>query len=145
MKLPQILLESLQGQLQAEGRKLCKEIAKLLDIPEKELVTNVLLKQPKMEIACTDETERTSCPVFVKRRTILERCRYPCILGTNRCTTHQSIQTIEEPETGIGLYRLAYSSDEYSSLWIDQDTQLVYSDTNSIVGRYVNGILTLFD
>lgn len=143
MNIPEAVLESLQSQLQVEGRKLCKEIAKILAVPEKELITNVLLKLPKLQVITSEESQ-LSCPVPVKRDTILERCRHTCVLGTKRCISHQNIKDIDSNFENLpakSLHRIEYSE----PLWTDIETNLVYNSSFEIVGSYDNGNLQLLE
>jgi hypothetical protein len=146
MNVPQSLLESLQGQLQVEGRKICKEIASILGVPEKELITNVLLKMPKILVHSGDES--TSCPIPVQRSVILERCRNPCVIGSSRCAHHQHIEKYDEPSEVLmksrSLYRLERLNSEQPAYWLDKDSDFIYNSSFAIIGKYKDGVIHRF-
>ena len=140
IKIPESLFTSFQAQLQAEGRKLCVDLAKTLGIPEKELISNILLKDKKIELTYDMNDGRTFCPVFIPRGSILDRCFHPVTLGTERCAKHQSITTINEPSNLISLTPLKTDEPYY----MNPDTKEVYNDKGELVGIYRDEDILLF-
>jgi hypothetical protein len=96
----------------------------------------------------------------------LERCRHPCVLGTDRCIQHQHIESFEDPQDlqkekqpneeltnemnqpkeskqsqetkPIRLIRLEANSTD-PAYWCDRETGFVYISSGKIIGKYIDG------
>jgi hypothetical protein len=166
MNIPQNLWESFQAQLVQEGRNLCKDTASILGVPEKELLRTVFAKIPKLKIIPDTREGFVSCLIPIKRDTILERCRHPCVLGTDRCIQHQHIESFEDPQEWqekhnkeqdgksnqesnqeikpLRLIRLEANSID-PSYWCNRETGFVYISSGKIIGKYVDGIIIKYE
>ena len=133
MQIPSSLFESLQASLQQEAKRICRDAAKLLRVPEKELEQKVLKTMPKITLV-KDQTP-SNCLVLLQN-TLPYRCRLPCLLGTGRCHKHQEMTV---PEGGT-LTRISDSE----RLWCDEETNIVYNEHAQEVGTCKNSRLTLF-
>ena len=142
MNIPKSLFESLQASLNQEAKRLCRDAAKILNIPEKELQDKILKKMPKVTIY-EDNNIPYSCPVF-NENNIVERCRKPCLLGTGRCLVHQT-SSIPEPTTHKILTRIQPISEISDPLWCDETDGSVYDRSSNIVGTYTNNCITLYN
>jgi hypothetical protein len=147
--VPKPLLDSLQSAFVAEGRRLCRDAAKVLHKPEKELL-DILKNLPKVSLIVhrdTDDTP-TQCPVFLdKQSPVLQRCRRGCILGTGRCIRHQD--TVDPPNSKSDtqmLTRIKKSAELDTPLWCCEETRQVYNAEANIVGELnEQGELLLFE
>jgi len=142
MNIPKSLFESLQASLNQEAKRLCREAARKLKVPEKEVQEKILKKMPKMTIH-EDKEQSFSCPVFVENK-LLERCRLPCVLGTGRCLNHQA-STIPDPTTHKILTRIQPTEDSPDPLWCDETDGTIYNKESSVVGLYKNSVLILYN
>jgi len=145
IKLPKSLLTTIQTAFKLEAKRLCRDIATILQKPEKELIEKVLQSQIALEIL-EDNDETHSCPILIQHSVVLERCRRPCLLGTGLCIQHQSITTIPEvPSSLKTLTRIECSSEHTLSLWCDESTGYVYGTDGTQVGWYKNERLILVE
>ena len=142
MNIPKSLFDSLTASLNQEARRLCKESAKLLKIPEKELLEKIIKKMPKITV-CEDNNMPYSCPVYNEKKHV-ERCRKSCILGTGRCADHQSV-SVPEPTTQKLLTRIQQTEEITEALLCDETDGTVYNSSGEVVGFYLNNILTLYN
>ena len=127
--LPQALLASLTACFEAEGKRLAKDVAKVLKVPEKE-VLQIVKQLPKVQFKVYDDSETTTtCPVLIEEPGLVRRCRRPCILGTSRCTYHQSTEVCTVPDTVKTLTRI-----KGHPYWYDEDTKSVYNQSGECVG-----------
>ena len=138
MQVPSSLFESLQASLQQEARRICRDAAKILRVPEKELEQKVLKSMSKITIV-KDQTP-SSCHILMNSEKLLNRCRLPCILGTGRCHKHQEITTVPE---GGSLTRIQAQVD-LDPMWCDEETNIVYNKNAEEIGSYKNSRLTVF-
>ena len=145
VKLPKSLLTTIQTAFKLEAKRLCRDIATILQKPEKELIEKVLQSQCTLQIL-EDNDETHSCPILIRHSVVLERCRRPCLLGTGLCIHHQSTTTIPEvPSSLKTLTRIECSSDHTAPLWCDETTGYVYGTDGAQVGWYKNERLTLVE
>jgi hypothetical protein len=138
LAIPKNLICCLDGIFQREAKKLGADIAKVLRIPEKDIL-EVIKKIEKVsyKIYDCDENEN-SCPVFINATVVAERCRRPCVLGTNRCLHHQSEASIcKQPENLKELTRCVSSdcSTEQKILLLDEESNTVYNNLGENIGE----------
>lgn len=135
IKLPKQLVESLQQAFLSEARRVCCDAAKLLH-QDKQEVLAILKKMPPIQFQIIDDSDHhTTCPVLLQTGAIVERCRRPCILGTNVCINHQDESeppSIESCTTK--LTRVKHSEPDFGPLWCDEETRNVYSREGQCVG-----------
>lgn len=135
--IPSILLETLQSAFQREAKKICSEVAVTLGIPKQQVLKKVLNITSFINlIEC--ETPHV-CMFLEKKDAIHVRCRRPCILGTGRCTFHQTSEVQMEAKQ---ILRRLINGD--SVFWLEETTGQVYNSHGVEVGTYNNGILRIY-
>lgn len=129
LALPQILLSSLLAAFDTEAKRVAKDAAKILRVPEKD-VLQLVKKLPKMQFKVYDDSEHSqSCPVLLQESGLIRRCRHPCLLGTSRCMHHQAATVPAVPESVKLLTRL-----KGHMYWCDEETRDVYDEKGVCVG-----------
>lgn len=135
---PATLLQTLQSAFHGEAKRLCRDAAKILRVPEKELTAKVLGKYTANSIfkIVDDNDAPITCPILVKQGSIFERCRCPCILGTGRCLNHQ----ISNPPPDVSnhlvrLTRLESHPDLQEPLWCREETNEIYDRSGAVIGE----------
>jgi hypothetical protein len=144
INVTQSLYETLQAAFLLEGKRLCKDIATILGQDEKELQKKLL--KAKIPITLFNDSERClSCLVVVQKDHILARCRKPCILGTNRCISHQAVETIEDPSADLKQYTRVESNSELDEpLWCHEETGALINSKGKQVGTYEDEVISLW-
>ena len=140
MQVPSSLFESFQASLQQEAKRICRDAAKILRVPEKDLEQKIL--KSMLKITLVKDNSSTSCCVLILKQSedrLAHRCRLPCILGTGQCYKHQGV-TIAEGGT---LTRIQ-AQPETEQLWCNEETGLVYTENSDEIGFYKNSRLTLY-
>jgi hypothetical protein len=136
--IPKPLLDSLQSAFLAEGRRVCRDAAKILRKPEKE-VLDILKTLPKATLIIHRDTDDipTLCPVFLDTPSpLLQRCRRSCILGTGRCYRHQdTYDPPSPPGDTIVLTRIKKIAEMDTPLWCCEETRQVYNQNGEVVGE----------
>lgn len=149
LAIPELLMRTLKQAFDQEQKNLCRQAAKILRVPEDQVKTIVSKAMTPLQFEIYDEEEkRQTCPVFVQRSVVLERCRGPCLMGTARCLQHQSVQEPPElPDTIESLTRVERPDATDTPMWCNESTHDIYNAEGKIVGKYDdnnNGQLTLF-
>jgi hypothetical protein len=134
------LFTTFQAACKIEAKRICKQAAKVLQRPEKEVLDKVFASQLVVQII-DDDDRPLVCPVLIRHTTLLERCRRPCILGTGKCIHHQTTFSNDSyPSNVQTLTRIDYEE----PLWCNEVTGDVYNSSGSVVGFYKDEYLTLF-
>ena len=129
LALPQTLIASLLAAFDAEAKRIAKDAAKILHVPEKE-VLQLVKKLPKVQFKIYDDSEHSSsCPTLLEEPGLIRRCRHPCLLGTNRCMHHQDVDIPAIPDSVKLLTRL-----KGNPYWCDEETRLVYDEKGECIG-----------
>lgn len=140
------LLQTLKRSFESERKKLCRDAAKILRVPEEQV--NQIVQQAMTQIKLTvfeEDENRQTCPVFIQRAVVLERCRGSCLMGTGRCLNHQAVKEPPElPDTIENLTRVERPDPNDPPMWCNESTHVVYNSEGKVVGNYEDGALTLF-
>ena len=144
---PASLLQTLQSAFHGEAKRLCRDAAKILRVPEKELTVKVLGKYTSNSIfkIVDDNDTPTTCPILIKQGSIFERCRCPCILGTGRCLSHQTAN--QPPDVSnhlVRLTRLEQHPDLEEPLWCREETNELYDRSGAVIGEREDDCIVLY-
>jgi hypothetical protein len=146
-KVDRALWESLESVFQMRGRAYVRELARRLEVDEKELTRRVFGPTGRCVLAMTDAgLESTSCTAFIRTGTVVHHCRRPVQTGSPFCPCHQTVRpnVVESASGVIELRKLADAADR-ESLWVDSDGTVINCD-GAIRGTYDSerGRLRLF-
>jgi hypothetical protein len=146
LSIPDTLFRTLKSAFESEQKRLCRDAAKLLRVPEDQVKSMVAKAMTPITFTVYDEDEkRQTCAVFVQKAVVLERCRGPCLMGTGRCLHHQSVKDLPElPDTIESLTRVERADPNDPPMWCNESTHVVYNSEGKVVGNYEDGALTLF-
>ncbi len=143
VQLPTSLLETIQSAFQGEAKRICRDAAKLLRVPEKEVYEKVFPAGSKVKVQLVGDSSPMSCPAFLHEGKLLRRCRGPCLLGTERCVQHQTTVIPSVPDRVQSLTRIEPGEDR-PPLWCNEETGDVYTRTGDLAGHMKDGRLSLF-
>jgi hypothetical protein len=144
--LPQSLISSLQATFDNEARRIAKDAAKILKVPEKEVLQIIKTSNKvQFKIINDDETPST-CPVFKTGETFLSRCRTPCVLGTGRCIYHQKQEIVETKYSELKmLTRVKKLQEADADLWCDEETQDIYNSSGQVIGNISDDCIEIYE
>jgi len=123
-KVPRLLWESFEAILLAEGKRFVKDIAKTLQVPEKELVKRIFPTKDALHIQLHDtHTETLDCMAFsTSGSAVARRCRRPVQLGSEFCVAHQTHRPLYLPAAPI---RKLQDHPDRPSLWVQADGTVI--------------------
>ena len=129
-KVDRALWESLESVFQMRGRAYVRELARRLEVDEKELVRRVFGPQGKIAVAMTDAgLDSTSCTAYIRTSTVVHHCRRPVQTGTAFCPCHQTVRpNVVETATGAVVLRKLADAADRESLWVTEDGTVINCD-----------------
>lgn len=152
VKIPKYLVDSLDTIFEKVGREYIKQAAQILEKDEKEMLKTILPKLKRKEhsmVQMYPDQEYYTCahlPNYKSPSLLQHRCRYPNVIGTQRCIHHQHIHHIEDIEPEISVTRVFIkNSDEHDAMYFcDENTQQVYNKEGVVIGTRHNDKIIKF-
>jgi len=144
-KVSRVLWETLESVLLAQSKKYIAELAKYLNVPEKELIQKVLPSSDSLKVYIQDSSsDDNKCKAFIQNNNVTEYCRKPVAYGTEFCSIHRENRMMVIPNTsGNNIQRI---KDRYDlgKTWI-KDNNLINS-AGDIIGKInkENGTIKMF-
>ncbi len=132
-KVPRVLWESLESVLMAHSRRYVSDLAKILEVDEKELIKKVLPTSDKLKVYIQDsQSECYHCMAYVQYDKVTGYCRKTKTLGSEFCEFHNKkrMNVVKSPEPNI-LQKIS-NIPELTNSWIDSKGNIVISDLTKI-------------
>lgn len=90
-KVPRLLWENFESILLAQSRRFIGELARRLDVPERELQRKVLPSADSLKILMIDsQVESLQCRAYVQHDAVTAFCRKPVSYPSEYCSFHQT-------------------------------------------------------
>jgi hypothetical protein len=90
-KVPRLLWENFESILLAQSRRYIGELARRLDVPEKELQRKILPSSDSLKIIMMDsQLESLQCHAYVQHDDITSFCRKPVAYHSEFCSFHKN-------------------------------------------------------
>lgn len=90
-KVPRLLWENFESIILAQSRRFIGELARRLDVPERELQRRVLPSADSLKILMIDsQVESLQCRAYVQNDSITSFCRKPISYPSEYCAFHQT-------------------------------------------------------
>jgi hypothetical protein len=145
-KVSRLLWENLEATLLAQGKRFIKDIAKTLQVSEKELIKQVFPTKDTLKVAIYDSNvESNQCSAYVTG-TVTHICRRPTLTGSTFCASHvTSRYTVTAAEDTVQLQKLQ-DGPARPTLWLQSDGCVL--DSAGVVCGWYNSDkskLTLFE
>jgi hypothetical protein len=89
-KVPRLLWENMEAILLAQSRRYIGDLARRLNVPEKELQRKVLPSSDSLKVMMMDsQAETTQCRAYVQLDSITTHCRKPIAYHSEFCAFHR--------------------------------------------------------
>lgn len=89
-KVPRLLWENFEAILLAQSRRFIGDLARRLNVPEKELQRKVLPSSDSLKVMMMDsQAETTQCRAYVQLDSITTHCRKPVAYHSEYCAFHR--------------------------------------------------------
>ena len=134
-KVNRILWESLESILYAHSVKYVREIAKKLEISEKELIKRVIPSSDTLKVYIQDtNTETTQCKAYTHNNKLTVYCKRPVAYNCEYCIAHRAKRTMIVKEINPEIIQKVKDRDDINNMWINTADQLINSE-GEIVGK----------
>lgn len=127
-KVRRVLWESLESVLLAESKKYVGELARRLQLPEKELIRRVLPSSDSLKVYIQDSTITTNqCQAFIQDDEITSYCRKPIVYGSDFCHFHRTKRMTVIKEMPSIIVKRIKDRPDCDNMWIDDKNNLLNS------------------
>jgi hypothetical protein len=127
-KVPRILWENLESVLLEQSKRFVRELAKRLDVPEKELIKRVL-PSDKLQVTIMDsDCASLQCKAFIQQHKMTIYCRKPVAYQSGYCLSHRYKRMDVLPFDPKPVQRI-----KGENLWVHDS--MIYNDKGEVVGR----------
>lgn len=130
-QVPRLLWETFESVLLAQGRIFVKDVAKRLEVNEKELLRRVM-PSSKIKVYLHDtSTDSLLCQAFVQTGIIMHHCRKPVSLGCEFCSLHRTTRYFTGHDvTEENYVQRIEDSPDRPALWKCKDGSVIDYDGN---------------
>jgi hypothetical protein len=135
-KVPRILWENFESVLLAQSKRYVCELARYLNVPEKELLKKALPSSDTLKVIIQDsQSDTLQCKAYTQNGKITAFCRKPVAYGCEFCTFHRDKRMIiiEELNTESITMQRIKDVNILPPTWISGDT--LYNSSGDIIGK----------
>ncbi len=134
-KVNRILWESLESILYAHSVKYVREVAKKLEIPEKELIKRVIPSSDSLKVYIQDtNNETTQCKAYIQDNKLTVLCRKPVAYNCEYCSLHRDKRMTLIKETDPEFIQKIKDRSDINSIWVNSTNNLINSN-GDIIGK----------
>ncbi len=134
-KVNRILWESLESILYAHSVKYVREVAKKLEIPEKELIKRVIPSSDSLKVYIQDtNNETTQCKAYIQDNKLTVLCRKPVAYNCEHCSLHRDKRMTLIKETDPEFIQKIKDRSDINSIWVNSTNNLINSN-GDIIGK----------
>ena len=148
-KVPRLLWESLEAVLLAQGKRFVRDLAKTLEVPEKDLLKQVFPSKDSLHVTLHDtQSLSLQCEAFEQTESMIHRCGKPVDLGSTFCSGHRVHRPTVAPTTDATTeYIKLRDGADRPSLWLRKSDNHVVDAKGSVRGLFCqeSGTLQLFE
>jgi len=133
-KVPRLLWENFEAVLLAQSKRYICELAKRLEVSEKELLKRVLPTSDSLKVIIQDtQAESNQCKAYIQQDKLTIYCRKATAYGCEYCQFHRNKRmTVVEGTNPIQLQRIK-DINSLEPLWANDKT--LYNSSGNIIGK----------
>lgn len=134
-KVNRVLWESLESVLLSESKKYIGELARRLQLPEKELQRRVLPSSDTLKVYIQDSNiETNQCKAYIQDDNITCFCRKPVVYGSEFCHFHRTKRMTVIKDTQIQNVKKIKDRADCDSMWLNERNTIINSK-GDIIGK----------
>lgn len=133
-KVPRLLWENFESVLLAQSKRYIVELAKRLEVPEKELLKRVLPSSDSLKVIIQDtHLESNQCKAYIQNGKLTIYCRKATAYGSEYCSFHRNKRMTVVADTNPIQIQKIKDTNSIESLWASDTT--VYNLNGDIAGK----------
>ena len=134
-KVPRFLWENFESVLLAQSKRYIAELAKRLQVSEKELQKRVLPSNDTLKVIIQDsQVECNQCKAYVQNDKLTVYCRKTVVYGTEFCAFHRNKRMLVVEGTNPTKIQRIKDTNTIEPLWISNNKSL-YNSSGCLVGK----------
>lgn len=133
-KVPRLLWENFESILLAQSRRYISELAKRLNVSDKELQRKVLPSSDSLKVMMMDsQAETTQCRAYVQMDKMTVFCRKPVAYHSEFCSFHREKRMNVLTDTQPSIIEKIKSMNTREPLWIQGNT--IMNSNGHMIGK----------
>jgi hypothetical protein len=132
-KVPRLLWENFESTLYAHSKRYVSELAKRLQVPEKELIKKVLPSSDSLKVMILDsQLESNKCKAYIQEDKLTIFCKKPVAYQSEYCTFHRNKRMFVVPDTEYTEIQKVSDINTIEALW--KTNQYLINSSGEIKG-----------
>ena len=133
-KVPRLLWESFESVLLAQSKRYISELAKRLNVSEKELLKRVLPSSDSLKVIIQDTQDETNqCKAYVQNDKVTAYCRKPTVYGCEFCAFHRNRRMTVVEGTNPASIQKVKDMNTNMPLWLSGND--IINSSSTVVGK----------
>lgn len=133
-KVPRLLWESFESVLLSQSKRFISELAKRLNVSEKELQKRVLPSSDSLKVIIQDsQSETNQCKAFIQNDKVTVYCRKPVAYGCEFCAFHRNKRMIVIEGTNPTHIQKIKDLNTNVPLWLSGND--IINSSSTVVGK----------
>ncbi len=133
-KVPRLLWENFEAVLLAQSKRYIAELARRLNVPEKDLQKKVLPSNDSLKVIIQDtQAESNQCKAYVQNNKLTVYCRKPVVYGCEYCAFHRNKRMMIIDGTHPVTIQKIKDINTIEPLWADNTT--LYNSAGDYIGK----------
>jgi hypothetical protein len=135
-KIPRLLWENFESVLLAQSKRYIVELAKRLQVPEKDLLKRVLPTSDSLKVMIQDtQSDTNKCKAYVQQDKMTVFCKKPVAYGCDYCPFHRNKRMIVIDGTNPSEIQRIKDRNTIGPIWVTKNNNIVNS-SGDIIGKY---------
>jgi hypothetical protein len=133
-KVPRLLWENFEAVLLAQSKRYIGELAKRLNVPEKDLQKKVLPTNDSLKIIIQDsQAECNQCKAYIQNDKLTVYCRKTVVYGSEYCAFHRNKRMLVIEGTNPIQVQKVKDINTLEPVWASNNT--LFNSSGNIVGK----------
>lgn len=145
-KIPRLLWENFESVLLAQSKRYIAELAKRLQVPEKDLLKRVLPTSDSLKVIIQDtQSDTNKCKAYVQQDKLTVFCRKTVAYGCDYCLFHRNKRMMVIEGTNPMEIQRIKDRNTIGPIWVTKHNHIINS-SGDIIGKYnrTTGKIKLF-
>jgi len=135
-KIPRLLWENFESVLLAQSKRYIVELAKRLQVPEKDLLKRVLPTSDSLKVIIQDsQSDINKCKAYVQQDKVTVFCKKTVAYGCDYCLFHRNKRMMVIEGTNPTEIQRIKDRNTIGPMWVTKNNNIINSSGDTI-GKY---------